>query len=80
MRMQADLQAACPGLLAITGQADNLWFLNFITLRDDLTKLKGVRRSTLLATPWIGKGYATKVEQWQREANCRQLDLHNDCD
>lgn len=68
MRMQADLQAACPGLLAITGQADNLWFLNFITLRDDLTKLKGVRRSTLLATPWIGKGYATKVEQWQREA------------
>ena len=69
MRMQADLQAACPGLLAITGQADNLWFLNFITLRDDLVKLKGVRRSTLLATPWIGKGYAAKVKQWQAEAS-----------
>lgn len=68
MRMQADLQAVCPGLVAITGQVDNLWFLNFLTLRDALAKLKGVRRSTLLATPWIGKGYAAKVQQWQREA------------
>lgn len=68
MRMQADLQAASPGLLAITGQADNLWFLNFITLRNDLVKLKGVRRSTLLATPSIGKGYAAKIKQWQAEA------------
>lgn len=67
-RMQADLQAACPGLLAITGQADNLWFLNFITLRDGLVKLKSVRRSTLLATPWIGKGYAARIKQWQTEA------------
>jgi transposase len=68
MRMQADLQATCPGLLALTGQADNLWFLNFITRRDDLSKLKGVRRSTLLATPSIGKGYAAKIQAWQREA------------
>ena len=68
MRLQADLQAACPGLLAITGQADNLWFLNFITLRDDLVKLKSVRHSTLLAVPGIGKGYASKIEQWQRDA------------
>lgn len=68
MRMQADLQAVSPGLLAITGQADNLWFLNFITLRDDLVKLKGVRRSTLMAIPWIGKGYAAKIKQWQAEA------------
>jgi transposase len=68
MRMQADLQAACPGLLAITGQADNLWFLNFLTLRDDLTKLKAVRQTTVLATTGIGKSYAAKIRQWQREA------------
>ncbi len=68
MRMQADLQAACPGLLNITGQLDNLWFLNFITLREDLAKLKGVRLSSLLAVPWIGRGYAAKIQQWQREA------------
>ena len=28
-RLQGDLQAICPGLLAITGAADNLWFLRF---------------------------------------------------
>lgn len=67
-RLQADLQALCPGLLAVTGEADNLWFLNFLTMRDDLTKLKNVRLSTLLATTGIGKGYAAKIGQWQQEA------------
>ncbi len=62
-RMQSDLQAVCPGLLAITGQADNLWFLNFLTLRDDLTKLKAVRQPTLLATRGIGKRYAATIRQ-----------------
>lgn len=68
-RMQADMQATCPGLLAITGQADNLWFLSFIVLRDDLTKLKSVRQSTLLAISGIGKAYAAKIRQWQLEAS-----------
>jgi len=67
-RLQADLQALCPGLLAVTREADNLWFLNFLTMRDDLTKLKNVRLSTLLATTGIGKGYAAKIRQWQQEA------------
>ena len=67
-RMQADLHATCPGLLAVTGQADNLWFLNFLVLRDDLTKLKSVRQSTLLASVGIGKGYAAKIRPWQQEA------------
>lgn len=67
-RLQADLQALCPGLLAVTGEADNLWFLNFLTMRDDLTKLKNVRLSSLLATTGIGKGYAAKIRQWQQEA------------
>jgi len=68
MRMQADLQAACPGLLAITGQADNLWFLSLLSLRDDLVKLQGLRQTTLLAVPGIGKRYAAKVRDWQAEA------------
>ena len=67
-RMQADLHATCPGLLAVTGQADNLWFLNFLVLRDDLTKLKSVRQSTLLASVGIGKGHAAKIRPWQQEA------------
>ncbi len=67
-RMQADLQASCPGLLAITGQADNLWFLNLLVLREDLIKLKNVRLSTLLATTGIGKSYAARIRQWQQQA------------
>ena len=67
-RLQTDLQAACPGLLDITGEADNLWFLNFLTCRTDLTKLKTVRESTLLALPGVGKGYAGKIRFWQKQA------------
>jgi len=40
--MQCDLQAVCPGLLAITGEADNLWFLNLLACRDDIRKLAGL--------------------------------------
>ena len=32
-RLQSDLYAVTPGLLEITGEADNLWFLHFITAR-----------------------------------------------
>jgi transposase len=67
-RLQTDLQAVCPGLLDITGEADNLWFLNFLTCRADLTKLKTVRESSLLALPGVGKGYAGKIRLWQKQA------------
>jgi transposase len=67
-RMQAELQGAVPGLLAITGQADNLWFLNFLTCRDSLTKLKTVRRASLLQIQGVGATYAAKIAAWQQSA------------
>jgi transposase len=67
-RLQTDLQAVCPGLLEITGQADNLWFLNFLTCRADLTPLKTVRESSLLGLPGVGQGYAGKIKLWQKQA------------
>jgi transposase len=67
-RMQAELQGAAPGLLAITGQADNLWFLNFLTCRADLCKLKSVRQATLLKLGGVGVGYAAKIAAWQKTA------------
>jgi transposase len=69
MRMQADLHATCPGLLEITGEADNLWFLNLLTLRADLRQLRTVRHATLLGIAQVGKAYAEKIRQWQREAS-----------
>ncbi len=56
--MHADLQAVAPGLSRITQNVANLWFLNFVTCRDDIRKLARVRRSSLLKLPAIGHCYA----------------------
>lgn len=67
-RMQADLQAVCPELLAITNDADNLWFLRFLSSRDDLRKLARMRRKSVLEISGIGKKYAEVITKWQRQA------------
>jgi transposase len=67
-RMQADLHAVCPGLLAITHAADNRWFLNFLTCRDALPALAKLRRAGLLAIPAVGVTYADRIQSWQPAA------------
>ena len=67
-RLQADLQSVSPGLLAITGDVDNRWFLRFLTSRDQLSQLARLRRSTLLKIPGVGPHYAETIQQWQRQA------------
>jgi transposase len=66
--LQADLHAVCPGLLEITGEADNQWFLNFLTSTDDLRKLARMRESTIRKIPCIGAKYASVILQWQKRA------------
>ena len=66
---QTDLQAVCPGLLEITGAADNLWFLRWIASVDDFPKLARLRRSTVLNQPGIGQRYADKIQTWQKQAH-----------
>lgn len=67
-RMVAALQALCPGLLALTGAVDNVWFLSLLTARADVRKLPGLRGTTLLGLPGIGKKYAALIKTWQRDA------------
>ncbi|MFZ2348879.1 MAG: IS110 family transposase [Candidatus Bipolaricaulis anaerobius] len=67
-RMQADLLAVCPELLAITGDATNLWFLRFLSSRDDLRELRSMAREEVLAIRGIGKKYAGVIAQWQKKA------------
>lgn len=67
-RIQSDLHAVCPGLMAITGNVDNIWFLNFLTSRDKLTKLAKLRKSSLLAIHGVGKTYAAQIQEWQAQA------------
>jgi transposase len=66
--LQADLQAVCPGLLEITRDVGNLWFLNFLTCRKGLLKLARVRRASLLKVPGIGATYADAIQAWQSRA------------
>lgn len=91
--MQGDLQAVCPGLLDITADAGNLWFLRFLTSSDSLTKLARLQRVTLLKITGIGVKYAASIQIWQKKAHfsheaelvgemiqedaCRILDLHD---
>ena len=55
--LHSDLQAAAPGLVEITRDVANLWFLNFLTCRKDLRKLARIRRASLLKLPAIGACY-----------------------
>ena len=66
--LQADLQAVAPGLLQITRDVGNLWFLNFLTCRKGLLKLARVRRASLLKVPGIGAKYADAIQAWQSRA------------
>ena len=66
--LQADLQAVAPGLLQITRDVGNLWFLNFLTCRKELLKLARVGRTSLLKVPGIGTTYADAVQAWQSRA------------
>jgi transposase len=67
-RMGSALQALCPGLLALTGAIDNVWFLSLLTARADIRKLPGLRCTTLRGLPAIGKKYAALIKTWQKEA------------
>lgn len=66
--LQADLQAVCPSLLALTGDADNLWFLQLLSHTDDLRKLSRLHLKTLRKIPGIGAAYASHILQWQKQA------------
>jgi transposase len=65
---QADLQAVCPSLLSLTGDAGNLWFLRLLTSTDDLRKLQRMQLKTLRKIPGIGAKYAAQILQWQKQA------------
>ncbi len=67
--LQADLQAVCPGLLEITSEASNQWFLNFLLSADTLPQLARLRKATLLKIPAVGRKYASLIEDWQKRAH-----------
>ena len=67
--LQIDLQAVCPGLLEMTKNAGNQWFLNFLVSAETLPQLARLRPSTLLKIPAVGRKYASLIEDWQKRAH-----------
>jgi transposase len=67
-RLQGDLQAVCLGLLSITNDAENVWFLNFLCHGDDLKKLVRLHRKTVLSIRAVGRKYAANIGVWQKQS------------
>ena len=65
---QSDLQAVCPSLLSMTGDAGNLWFLKFLTSTDNLQKLQRLQLKTVRKIPGIGVKYTDLIMAWQKHA------------
>jgi len=68
-RMGADLQAEAPDLKSLASCVDDLWFLRFITLRQDMRLLVKVHKSTIEKIPRIRKNHIDKITAWQTEAS-----------
>jgi transposase len=67
-RLQSDLQAISPGLSHITGSVDNLWFLQFLTSREEIRQLARMHYPSILKIKGIGKSYAMAIKKWQETA------------
>ena len=67
-RFSSDLQAVAPDLKAITKSIDNLWFLRFITLRDDIRNLARVKKSSILGIKYLGAKTLSIIQEWQKGA------------
>ncbi len=67
-RFGADLQAEVPDLKATTSCVDNLWFLRFITLRDNLVTLSRLHKSSIESIPYMSYKNVEKIIVWQKDA------------
>lgn len=65
-RLQSDIQAVAPGLLAITKDVCNLWFLNFITNCNTIEELVNLDIKALRAIKGVGAKFATDIVVWQQ--------------
>lgn len=67
--LQSDLQAVCPGLLEITKDVSQKWFLNFLaTAQDGLQALSKKKRATLLKIKSVGQVLVKRITTWQTDA------------
>lgn len=68
-RLRTDLQAFVPGLCSITTGIDRMWFLRFLTARDNVQKLAKLQHKTVLSLKGIGKVLGRRIFEWQANAS-----------
>lgn len=66
--LQSDLRALSPGLVDITKNVKNCWFLNFLSSSKDLRQLARKSKTTVLNIKQVGPKYAHVIMQWQTHA------------
>lgn len=71
-RFGSDLQAEVPDLKCLTCAVDNLWFLRFITLRDNLISLSRLHKSSIENIPYMSYKNVEKIMTWQKDARFTQ--------
>lgn len=67
-RFSSDLQAVAPDLKAITKSTDNLWFLRFLTLKEDIRDLKRVSSKEIQKIKYLSSKNLQIILEWQVEA------------
>ena len=63
--LQADLRSLSPGLIDITKDVGNVWFLNFLASATDLRRLARRKEASLLKIKQVGKRYVRDILAWQ---------------
>jgi len=66
--LQSDLRALSPGLVEITKDVKNVWFLNLLASSKDLRQLVSKSKKTLLNIKQIGQKYVEVIINWQKNA------------
>ena len=66
--LHSDLRAASPGLVDITKDIQNTWFLSLLASVDDLRQLEKKRFSSLLQLNGVGEKYSAIIRAWQKTA------------
>lgn len=66
--LQTDLRALSPGLVEISKDVKNIWFLNFLDSAKDLEELARKSKKTLLKINQVGLKYVEVILKWQKNA------------
>ena len=70
--LQSDLRALSPGLVEITKDVKNVWFLNFLSSSKDLKSLAKKSKQSLMEIKQVGAKYLDIIIEWQKQSTFSQ--------